>query len=203
MGRHVYGYTEARIDGKWYCIDFYQHDMEGNLHHIPCIEGQSMVYSALDWDCDVQRISPPDDLSELVRSACTGKDRKLFGDGDTYWFPWHMVRGRWFTSVDLDQPEFCGFFPRQIVADYLSNPEDNEIDEDNMLSPGAYHALPEEERKAYQYYEYTPTWGNRAILRRFKQAVLDRISVWNDQIAWHSRNQKISLSDVRVLLIMD
>ena len=162
-----------------------------------------MVYSALDWDCDVQRISPPDDLSELVRSACTGKDGKLFGDGDTYWFPWHMVRGRWFTSVDLDQPEFCGFFPRQIVADYLSNPEDNEIDEDNMLSPGAYHALPEEERKAYQYYEYTPTWGNRAILRRFKQAVLDRISVWNDQIAWHSRNQKISLSDVRVLLIMD
>lgn len=203
MGRHVYGYTEARIDGKWYCIDFYQHDMEGNLHHIPCIEGQSMVYSALDWDCDVQRISPPDDLSELVRSACTGKDGKLFGDGDTYWFPWHMVRGRWFSSVDLDQPEYCGFFPRQIVADYLSNPEDNEIDGDNMLSPGAYRALPEEERKAYQYYEYTSTWGNRAILRRFKQAVLDRISVWNNHIAWHSRNQEISLSDVRVLLIMN
>jgi len=73
MGRHVYGYTEARIDGKWYCIDFYQHDMEGNLHHIPCIEGQSMVYSALDWDCNVQRISPPDDLSELDTQRLYGK----------------------------------------------------------------------------------------------------------------------------------
>ena len=203
MSRHVCGYTEAKIDGKWYCIDFYQHDMDGRIHHIPCIQGQSMVYSALNWDCDVERIGIPTDLSDRVRAECTGKKGKLFGEDDQYWQPWHMVRGRWFSSVDLDQPEYCGFFPRQIVADYLSNPEDNEIDGDNMLSPGAYRALPEEERKAYQYYEYTSTWGNRAILRRFKQAALDRISVWNDHIAWHSRNQEISLSDVRVLLIMN
>ena len=48
MSRHVIGYTEARIDGKWYCIDYFQYDMAGRVRHIPCIDGQSLVYSALD-----------------------------------------------------------------------------------------------------------------------------------------------------------
>lgn len=72
-----------------------------------------------------------------------------------------------------------------------------------MLSPEEYRDLSDEEKKAYQYCEYTPAWGNRAILRRFKQAVMDRIHVWNNHISWHQGNQEISLSDVRVLLIMD
>lgn len=28
MSVYVTGYTEARIDGKWYCIDFFQYGME-------------------------------------------------------------------------------------------------------------------------------------------------------------------------------
>ena len=47
MSRHVYGYTEAKIDGRWYCIDFYQYDMDGRIHHIPCIQGQSIPSSSV------------------------------------------------------------------------------------------------------------------------------------------------------------
>ncbi len=42
MSISVTGYTEAKIEGKWCCIDFFQYDMNGHVHHIPCIEGQSI-----------------------------------------------------------------------------------------------------------------------------------------------------------------
>ena len=133
MSISVTGYTEAKIDGQWYCIDFYQYDMAGHVHHIPCLEGQSIVRTALDWDCDVDRIAVPTDLSDQVRAECTGRDGKLLGEGDPHWNPWNMVRGSWFGSVDLSQPEYCGYFPRQAVADYLSNPHEMSLNEDDMI----------------------------------------------------------------------
>ena len=202
MSTNVTGYTEAKIGEKWYCIDFFQYDMAGRIRHIPCLEGQSMAYAALQWECDMDRISAPDDLSEQVREACTGKDGKLFGEGDPYWNPWHIVRGNWFESVDLTQPEYCGFFPRQAVADCLSNPGENDINEDEMLSAQDYHDLGEEEKKAYQYFEYTPSWGNRRILRDFKENVIARINTWNSEIAFCKEDMQVGLSDVRVLLIV-
>ena len=163
MSISVTGYTEAKIEGKWYCIDFFQYDMNGHVHHIPCVEGQSIVHTALQWECDMDRIGVPTDLSPQVKAECTGRDGKLFGEDDPHWNPWHMVRGSWFGSVDLDQPEHCGYFPRQAVADYLSNPHDVTLDEGDMIPVEEYRELPEEEKKAYQYYEYTSPYGNRSI----------------------------------------
>ena len=203
MSRYVSGYTEAKIDGKWYCIDFFQYDMTGQIQHIPCIEGQSTIYYTLRDDCNIEHISVPTDLSDQVRAACTGDEGRLIGEDETSWNPWHMVKGSWFASVDLRQPEYCGFFPRQAVVDYLCNPGKNDINEDDMLFPEEYHELSDEEKKAYQYFEYTPAGGHRAILRDFKQAVTDRVSAWNEEIGWKKGNQRISLSDVRVLLIME
>ena len=163
MSISVTGYTEAKIEGKWYCIDFFQYDMNGHVHHIPCVEGQSIVHTALQWECDMDRIGVPTDLSPQVKAECTGRDGKLFGEDDPHWNPWHMVRGSWFGSVDLDQPEHCGYFPRQAVADYLSNPHDVTLDEGDMIPVEEYRELPEEEKKAYQYYEYTSPYGNRCL----------------------------------------
>ena len=65
MGIYVTGYTEARINGKWHCIDFFQRDLKGKLRLVPCIEGASMVRHALEWDCNVQRLMvPPEDISD-------------------------------------------------------------------------------------------------------------------------------------------
>jgi len=202
MSTHVIGYTEAKIDGKWYCIDFFQYDKTGHIHHQPCIEGQSMVASALDWDCEIDRIAIPTDLSEQVRATCTGSNGKLFGESDPHWNPWHMVKGSWFASVNLSQPEYCGFFPREDIANYLSDPS-NPLDENCMLPAEDYHELSEEERKAYQYYEYTAPYGNRQIMRDFKECVLARIKAWNNEIAYCDDHAEINLSDVRVLIIYD
>jgi hypothetical protein len=59
-----------------------------------------------------------------------------------------------------------------------------------------------EEKKAYQYYEYTSPYGNRAILRDFKNAVVERMNTWNREIAFCNNHMQISLSDIRVLLII-
>lgn len=202
MSTNVIGYTEARIDGKWYCIDFFQYDITGHIHHIPCLDGQSMVYTALQWDCDMECIPVPTDLSAQVRASCTGRDGKLIGEDDPHWNPWHQVTGSWFGSVDLDQPEYCGFFPREDITYHLSNPGTNEMNENNMISVQTYHELPDEEKKAYQYYEYTSPWGNRAILRAFKNNVLARIKAWNDEVTLCKPEWRIILPDVRVLLVV-
>ena len=195
MGIYVTGYTEARVDGKWVCIDFWQPDENGKYHHVPCIEGQSMVAQALEDGCQMENIWTPEDLSERVREMCLHKDGTLIGTKQMDGRPWHMVPGSWFTKADLNQPEYCGFFPRQMVADYLANPDGIEINEDEMLFPGEYTALDEESKKGYQYFEYTPQWGSRTILRRMKRNVLARVE------AYHDRTYKdITLSDVRVLL---
>ena len=68
MSISVTGYTEAKIEGKWYCIDFFQYDMNGHVHHIPCVEGQSIVHTALQWECDMDRIGVPTDLSPQVKA---------------------------------------------------------------------------------------------------------------------------------------
>ena len=202
MSTFITGYTEAKMKGKWYCIDFFQYDEDGNVKHRPCIEGQSMIRHALEWDCSMEEISVPDDLSEKVRELCTGSDGNLLGSGEDKWYSWHKIHGTWFGKADLDQPEFCGFFPTSELSYYLSNPDENWLNENNMISVQEYHALPDEERKAYRYYEYTNPSGSRKIMQDFKRAVMQRVDEYNASIAWLINHEEITLSDVRVLILV-
>ena len=201
MGVFVTGYTEARINGKWYCIDFFQYDGNGNIKHCPCISGQSMILSALQFDCSMEEIFGPDDLSDKVRELCTGKDGVLLGTGEYIWYHWYKIEGSWFEKADLDQPEYCGFFPTNELAYYLSNPTDNWLNGESMISAKEYHDLSEEERKAYKYYEYTNPSGTRKIMQDFKKTVLQRVNEYSSSIAWYINHQDVSLADVRVLIL--
>ena len=201
MSVWINGYTEAKVDGKWHCIDFHQYDIRGKLHHVPCVTGQSMVWQALEWDCDMQRImGAPADLSEEVRRERTSDEGVLYGTGELSWFTWHVIEGNWFAKANLSLPEFCGFFPRQDVCRYLSNPDECDLDTEQMLSVEEYQALDPEVKKAYQYFEYTETGGSRQILRDLKQAVQDRVRAYNESLSWDDRDKEITLADVRVLI---
>lgn len=203
MSIWVTGYTEARIKDKWYCIDFCQYDIKGQLHHVPCIEGQSFVRQALEWDCQMDdMMEPPDDLSEEVRRMCTSKDGELFGTGNQRWYSWHIIKGSWFAKASLGLPETCGFFPRQNVCDYLSNPDEVEMDTEKVLSIEEYQELDAEAKKAYQYFEYTDPSGNRRILHDFKSTVLERINAFNDILPREERDQEITFDRIRVLIVM-
>lgn len=200
MSIYLEGFTEAKINGQWVCIDFHQYGADGKLHHIPCIAGQSLIGQALEWGCDMQRIGAPTDLSDEVRKLNTSEEGVLYGTGKERYTLWYIVEGSWFMKVNLNMPDCCGFFPRQAVGQYLANPSENKMDPEEMLSIEDYQALDPEVKKAYQYFEYTEPYGDRSILREFKEAVLDRISAYNEHISWQSRGKDISLADVRVLI---
>ena len=196
------GYTEALIQGKWHGIDFYQHDAAGHLHIVPCITGQSFVRQALEWDCDMQNlIGVPDGLSDEVRKECSGSDGVLYGTEEQRWHFWYTIDGSWFERVDFSIPESCGFFPRQEISRYQSNPDEYTLDEEKMISVEEYQKLDAEAKKAYQYYEYTNPAGNRAILQEFKQAVMDRIMAYNRNLTWKDETLSIGAQNVRVLIL--
>ena len=57
MSISVTGYTEAKIDGRWYCIDFFQYDMAGHVHHIVHGTTSSAKISTIKKLCDGLDIS--------------------------------------------------------------------------------------------------------------------------------------------------
>ena len=204
MGVYVTGYTEAKVNGKWHCIDFYQYDSRGKLSIIPCITGQSFVFQAVEWDCDADRMmGAPTDVSDRVREKCSNDKGILYGTEDLNWCSWYIVDGGWFEKANLSMPEYCGFFPRQGVSYYLSNPDENELNTEDMLSIEEYQTLEAEVKKAYQYFEYTEPYGSRAILRDFKRAVTERVWAYNRGLSWEDRELEISLNDVRVLILVE
>lgn len=196
------GYTEARVNGQWRCIDFFQQDIKGQLKIVPCVIGQSMVRQALEWDCDCNYVmGVPDGLSDAVRKECTDSNGVLAGTETPRWGSWYVIDGKWFDKVDFSIPEYCGFFPRQDISRQLSNPDEDSLDEEHMLSVGDYQALDAEAKKAYQYYEYTPPHGSRHILQELYQAVAARVAAFNRALAWEDEGSAISLRDVRVVIL--
>jgi len=162
-----------------------------------------MVYHALEWDCEMDGLLKPlADISECVRKECTDERGVLYGTEDLKWYTWSVVDGSWFAKVNLNLPELCGFFPRQSVCNHLSNPDENDLDISEMLSIEGYQELDVEAKKAYQYFEYTEPYGNRSILRDFKQNVMERVHAYNWYNFWEDHEQKISINDIRVLILL-
>lgn len=117
-------------------------------------------------------------------------------------YRWHFLEGSWFNTVNLEAPESCGFSPQNDICRYLSNPEDNELNSEKILSIEDYQALEPEVKKAYQYFEYTDPSGSRQIMREFKQAVLERVWSCNGNLSWKSHVKGITLSDIRIVIIV-
>ena len=53
-----------------------------------------------------------------------------------------------------------------------------------------------------QYYEYTNPSGSRKIMQDFKKAVMQRVDEYNASIVWLINHEEITLSDVRVLILV-
>ncbi len=175
------GYTEARVNGQWRCIDFFQQDIKGQLKIVPCVIGQSMVRQALEWDCDCNYVmGVPDGLSDAVRKECTDSNGVLAGTETPRWGSWYVIDGKWFDKVDFSIPEYCGFFPRQDISRQLSNPDEDSLDEEHMLSVGDYQALDAEAKKAYQPNQFRCVW----LYKGKFQLVEDEYSTSNDSPAW-------------------
>ena len=204
MGIRVTGYTEVRVEDRWVNIDFFIYDQHGSLKIVPCIDGASFTFDSLERDTSMYRFSGvPDDLSFAVKKECILPNGTLKGADNNFDYSWFCIDGSWFQKVNLNMPERCGFFPRKAVADYLSNPDEHDLDMETMLSIENYQALEAEVKKAYQYFEYTSSWSSRQILRDLKDDVLSRIVAYNRARDWRKNDIEITLSDVRVVLLRE
>ena len=204
MSMIVTGYTEARVENRWVNIDFFVYDQHGKLKIVPCIEGHSFAYDALEQDTSMYWLSTaPDDLSDVVKKVSTTPDGTLIGTDDDYDHFWFCIDGSWFQKINLNMPEHCGFFPRQAIVNYLSNPTENDLDSEVMLSIEGYQALEAEVKKAYQYFEYTSEWSGRQILRELKDAVQSRVVAFNRVRDFQKQDIAITLDDVRVVLLRE
>ena len=68
MSMMITGYTEARVEDRWVDIDFFVYDQHSELKIVPCIEGHSFAYDALEQGTSMYRLSTaPDDLSDAVK----------------------------------------------------------------------------------------------------------------------------------------
>ena len=129
MSMMITGYTEARVEDRWVDIDFFVYDQHSELKIVPCIEGHSFAYDALEQGTSMYRLSTaPDDLSDAVKKVSASPDGTLIGADDDYDHFWFCIDGSWFQKVNLNMPEHCGFFPRQAIVNYLSNPTENDLD---------------------------------------------------------------------------
>ena len=204
MSIRVTGYTEARVEDRWVNIDFFIYDQHGRLKIVPCIDGASFTFDSLERDTSMYRFyGVPDDLSFAVKKECILPNGTLKGADNNFDYSWFCIDGSWFQKVNLNMPEHCGFFPRQAIVNYLSNPTENDLDSEVMLSIEGYQALEAEVKKAYQYFEYTSEWSNRQVLRDLKDAVLSRLVAFNRSRNLQKHDKAISLSDVRVVLLRE
>ena len=204
MSVRVTGYTEAHIENRWVNIDFFIYDQHGKLKIVPCIEGASFTFDSLERDTSMYRLSTaPDDLSTAVKKEGILPNGELMGADENDYCRWFCIDGSWFQKVNLNTPERCGFFSRQAVADYLSNPDEHDLDMETMLSIEGYQALEAEVKKAYQYFEYTSSWSSRQKLRDLKDDVLSRIVAFNRARDWEKKDIAITLDDVRVVLVRE
>lgn len=186
-------YAEARINGVWRSVDFYS--KRGNEFVIaPIMTGQSMLYSAINWEAA---------YTPVGYSAISEDYRSMWPDRE--YVSYYAIPGNWFECRDLEQPEFCGYIPRQQVASFKSG-EIDEINDEELISAFEFSAMTPEAQQAYTYIEYTNPFSIRDYMRRLKRGLEDRMVQYNEfgrQSTEDRCDPAISLSDMRMIVRID
>lgn len=177
MGIEYELYVEAKIDGVWHSIDFYQKTASGKFGLIPIISGKSFLGGALRWEGLLGATLPYQELSEEIRSQF--KDYK---DPDQWGFFdfWEELGNR-----DFEKPEFVGFFPNDAIAAFEAGCDEAlsaAASEGDYFAPIDFAKLTPEAQRGFRYYEWTEPFGYHDTLRRIKRGVLDRINAYKNEL---------------------
>lgn len=203
MGVYCFAYLEAKLDGVWRSIDYFQMTKKGELKRQPLLWGQSVVYSMVNDSNKWYRLDRSflsEELQKefpLYKNPVTGEDQEY----RTY----YVLDGKDLRDYKLDRPDYCGFFLKNDVYRFESS--DYEIDPDMSLSAQEYEELSPEAKKAYMYYEYTEPYGEKYIMRQLKSAVAQCINTFNDNCRYGADFDKswpeIGMEDVRLIMETD
>lgn len=176
MGIDYELYAEAKIDGVWHSIDFYQRTTSGKFGLIPIISGKSFLGGALRWQGLGERITY-EDLSDEIK-----ENFKKYDD-----FPYWEFFDFWeeLGNRDFEKPEFVGFFPNDAIAAYEAGDDEAltaAANDGDYFAPIDFAKLTPEAQRGFRYYEWTEPFGYHDTLRRIKRGVLDRINAYKDEL---------------------
>lgn len=176
MGIYYELYAEAKVDGVWHSIDFYQRTASGKFGLIPIISGKSYLGGALRWEGLGGRIAY-DELSEEIKANF--KNYEDFPYWEFFDF-WEELGQR-----DFEKSEFVGFFPNDAIAAYEAGDVDAltaAANEGDYFSPIDFAKLTPEAQRGFRYFEWTEPYGYHDTLRRIKQGVLERLAAYKNEL---------------------
>lgn len=204
MSVYVTMYAQAKVNGVWRSIDYWQRSINGQLVRVPVMMGQSTLAMVVR-ECDaIQRTGLQYVAPEIAEMITENHDGVTLFQGISL----YELNGSDLIGRDLDQMEICGFFENSDVAKYKADPN-YPIWEVEYLSPREYNALAKEAKRAYTYLEVTDPYGEFATLKRLRAALIDRVNTFNDPClyntdskTWHFEHE-ITLADAKIIITED
>lgn len=205
-------FAEVRVQNKWSFLGPYVHDIYGRIHTLPVIAGKSMMREAYEElrDC-IHSIGLPADMSEemqeLFKPAAMMKDFS----GKTITHQEYYKNCAFVVSfedticrrIKKDRPfQYSGYVNKRLIAAF-------ETDEyqgiEWWLSPEEYKALPEKEKKTYQYYEWNDSDGWYGIYTAIYQRVSALLDWFTESgipedYPCNYEDRNLSRADVRLIV---
>ena len=193
MGLVYTCYAEAKIDGQWHGIDLYARDEEGQLKPVPLVSGKSVIGSMIEWlgkDVPISR----DELAPETR-----EDHPWLFEHDTSWGTHvRQIPGGMLAPRHNDYPEFGAFVAKDQMYTYLGG---SRLDIDDWLTPEDFRSLPEDVRSGYQWFEWTPKYGDKYWFNRLADALETRIDVYNEE-HFTDTDDALTVDRCRVILFI-
>lgn len=207
MSVYCAGYLEAKLDGKWRHIGYFQREKSGELKMVPIINGQSTILS-LFRDCSAwQPVTYKYIDQEMLLSYFSfSEEEKDKLDKVLEYATFYVCEGRDLRKYVDIKPACCGFFLKSDVYQLERDP--GVIEYPEYLSAQEYEALSEEAKKAYMYYEYMDPYGDDMKMKQLAARVSDCIDTFNDSCIWDKDDwnhnwPEISFEDCRIVAFVE
>lgn len=160
-------FIEIKKPDGWEGINFYRKGADGKFQIVPIVNGMSMLGMIIDFSGENWPVS---NISDELKA--------VYSTEDFNWYQWDIKSI--LTNGNLMQPEFSGFIPKQMKYDFEAK-DTYEIPEDQLLTPEEFKDLDPVTKEAYVYYEWTPAYGSRSVMREVLAGVNARIDAYNEE----------------------
>lgn len=189
MGTTYTLFTEAKVNGKWYCINETVIQLQPTEHPVivPTLRTNArMSFAKADRELHEDGYSIKlDEVSESLRKTVVEWLNPEYSS--ILAVPYDKIA----SQVNATGKEHCAFALRSEVAAYENGENDDIWD---FVSVNEYKRMDDELKKAYQYYEWNDLSGTYRYYEAIGQAVTNQLANWK------TVNKLEKIEEVRVLM---
>lgn len=173
MGTTYSLFTEAKVNGKWYCINETVIQLQPTEHPVvvPTLRTNArMSFAKADRELHEDGYSIKlDEVSESLRKTVVEWLNPEYSS--ILAVPYDKIA----SQVNATGKEHCAFALRSEVAAYENGESDDIWD---FVSVNEYKRMDDELKKAYQYYEWNDLSGTYRYYEAIGQAVTNQLANW-------------------------